>query len=135
MRKGGESEPRNKGLMKMFNLINIGERAESGVPYIFNTWEQEGWVEPIEDRYGDASRTSLVLSFQNKVAISSDMEDEITPFIAKEFKNGYNKIRFIRFKLYISIEEKSGDGSYGIENMDAKYLAEDLIENEPELFK
>ena len=26
------------------------------------------------------------------------------------------------------------DGSYGIENMDAKYLAEDLIENEPELF-
>ena len=25
--------------------------------------------------------------------------------------------------------------SYGIENMDAKYLAEDLIENEPELFE
>lgn len=95
MRKGGESEPRNKGLMKMFNLINIGERAESGVPDIFNTWEQEGWVEPIEERYGDASRTSLVLSFQNKVAISSDMEDEITPFIAKEFKNGYNKIRLV----------------------------------------
>lgn len=113
----------------------LKESAESGVPYIFNTWEQEGWVEPIEDRYGDASRTSVVLSFQNKVAISSDMEDEITPFIAKEFKNGYNKIRFIRFKLYISIEEKSGDGSYGIENMDAKYQAEDLIENEPELFK
>lgn len=27
------------------------------------------------------------------------------------------------------------NGSCGIENMDAKYLAEDLIENEPELFK
>lgn len=26
-------------------------------------------------------------------------------------------------------------GEFGIENMDAKYLAEDLIENEPELFK
>lgn len=26
-------------------------------------------------------------------------------------------------------------GECGIENMDAKYLAEDLIENEPELFK
>lgn len=36
----------------------LKESAESGVPYIFNTWEQEGWVEPIEDRYGDASRTS-----------------------------------------------------------------------------
>jgi hypothetical protein len=26
-------------------------------------------------------------------------------------------------------------GEYGIENMDAKYLAEDLMENEAELFK
>ena len=84
MRKGGESDPRNKGLMKMFNLINIGERAGSGVPDIFNTWEQEGWVEPIiEERYGDASRTSLTLSFvkkqakktlQNKEKISAFLE-------------------------------------------------------------
>ena len=26
-------------------------------------------------------------------------------------------------------------GTYGIENMDYKYLAQDLIENEPELFE
>lgn len=25
-------------------------------------------------------------------------------------------------------------GAYGIDNMDARYLAEDLVENEPELF-
>ncbi|MFI3214603.1 MAG: hypothetical protein R3Y24_14890 [Eubacteriales bacterium] len=30
--------------MKMFNLINIGERAGSGVPNIFNVWEDEGWI-------------------------------------------------------------------------------------------
>ncbi|HOO28027.1 MAG TPA: ATP-binding protein, partial [Lachnospiraceae bacterium] len=46
MRKGGVSDPRNKTLMKMFNLINIGERAGSGVPNIFNVWEDEGWIEP-----------------------------------------------------------------------------------------
>lgn len=69
MRKGGESDPRNKGLMKMFNLINIGERAGSGVPDIFKIWEQEGWVEPIiEEKYGDASRTCLTLSFLKKQA-------------------------------------------------------------------
>ena len=28
-----------------------------------------------------------------------------------------------------------GSGEYGIEYMDSKYLANDLIENEPELFK
>ena len=26
-------------------------------------------------------------------------------------------------------------GAYGIDNMDARYLAEDLVENEPELFE
>ena len=49
---GGESDPRNKALMKMFNLINIGERAGSGVPNIFNVWADEGWEEPvIEERF------------------------------------------------------------------------------------
>ncbi|WP_443597772.1 hypothetical protein [Agathobacter sp.] len=49
----------------MLNLINIGERAGSGVPDIFKTWDQEGWVEPIiEERYGDAARTILTLSFE-----------------------------------------------------------------------
>lgn len=31
MLKGGISEPRNKVIMKMFNLIHVGERAGSGV--------------------------------------------------------------------------------------------------------
>ena len=32
------------------------------------------------------------------------------------------------------LAEQISNDSYGIENMDAKYLAEDLIENEPKLF-
>lgn len=47
--------------------INIGERAGSGVPNIFNVWEDEGWVEPeIEERF-DPDRTVLTLSFMKKV--------------------------------------------------------------------
>ena len=40
------------------------------------------------------------------------------------------------FDIYYSskLAEQIANDSYGIENMDAKYLAEDLIENEPELF-
>ncbi len=69
MQRGGESDPRNKGLMKMFNLINIGERAGSGVPDVFRTWDEQGWEEPIiEERYGDAARTCLLLSFAEKQA-------------------------------------------------------------------
>ena len=37
---------------------------------------------------------------------------------------------YYRSKLAKQIEQ----GIYGIENMDYKYLAEDLLENEPELF-
>ena len=67
MRRGGESDPRNKALMKMFNLINIGERAGSGVPDIFRVWDEQDWKEPvIEERFGEAARTSLTLSCEPK---------------------------------------------------------------------
>ena len=46
MLKGGVSEPRNKNMLKMFNLIGIGEHAGSGVPDIFQAWKNEGLEEP-----------------------------------------------------------------------------------------
>lgn len=42
MLRGGISDPRNKTLMKMFNMIGIGERAGSGIPDIYQVWENEG---------------------------------------------------------------------------------------------
>ena len=75
MRRGGESDPRNKALMKMFNLINIGERAGSGVPNIFNVWADEGWEEPVIEERFDPDRTVLSLPFvksgDKKTAIKS----------------------------------------------------------------
>lgn len=68
MIKGGESDPRNKALMKMFNLINIGERAGSGVPNIINTWNDMGWKEPVIEERFDPDRTSLILEFVKKQA-------------------------------------------------------------------
>ena len=63
MLKGGISDPRNKALMKMFNLIGIGERAGSGVPDIYSVWEQQGWKQPeVIEEYGP-DRTILKLSF------------------------------------------------------------------------
>lgn len=40
------------------------------------------------------------------------------------------------FDIYYSsrLAEQIENDSFGIENVDAKYLAEDLIENEPDLF-
>ena len=57
--------------MKMFKLINIGERAGSGVPNIFNVWEDEGWIEPEIEEYFNPDRTILKLHFVKKVAKKS----------------------------------------------------------------
>lgn len=54
--------------MKMFNLINIGERAGSGVPNIFNVWADEGWEEPVIEERFDQDRTVLSLAFVKKQA-------------------------------------------------------------------
>ena len=71
MLKGGISDPRNKALMKMFNLIGIGERAGSGVPDIYSVWEQQGWEQPeVIEEYGP-DRTILKLSFVKKAAIKN----------------------------------------------------------------
>ena len=67
MKLGGESDPRNKTLMKMFNLIGIGERAGSGVPELFSIWEEQEWKEPIIEEKMNPDRTILTLSFLKKV--------------------------------------------------------------------
>lgn len=76
MRKGGISDPRNKGLMKMFNLINIGERAGSGVPDIFAVWHQENWQEPQIIESFSPDRTILKLPL---IALTSDKKQAIKP--------------------------------------------------------
>ena len=68
MKMGGDSDPRNKVLMKMFNLINIGERSGSGVPSIFNAWEDNGWKEPAIEESFAPDRTALCLEFVKKQA-------------------------------------------------------------------
>lgn len=68
MLKGGISEPRNKTIMKMFNLIRIGERAGSGVPDIFSVWDEEGWESPEVEEQFKPDRTILTLAFSKKQA-------------------------------------------------------------------
>ena len=68
MIKGGTSDPRNKALMKMFNLINIGERAGSGIPDIFSAWNSQGWQEPAIEEQFAPNRTIITLPLTQKQA-------------------------------------------------------------------
>jgi predicted HTH transcriptional regulator len=76
MRLGGVSDPRNKSLMKMFNLISIGERAGSGVPNIYKIWADEAYLEPVIEELFDPDRTKLTLPFIKKQATKTSDENK-----------------------------------------------------------
>ena len=53
-------------IMKMFSLIDVGERAGTGVPDVFATWANAGLPEPrIEEKFGEADRTILTLMLES----------------------------------------------------------------------
>lgn len=60
-KSGGVSDPRNTALIKMFNLINIGERAGSGIPNIYRVWDRNGWNCPEITESFEPDRITIVL--------------------------------------------------------------------------
>ena len=58
---GGVSDPRNTTLMKMFSLIDVGERAGSGIPNIFKVWEEQQWILPVIEEKFNPERSTLYL--------------------------------------------------------------------------
>ena len=58
------SDPRNGTMLKMFNLIDIGERAGSGIPNIFRVWREQGWAAPTFTEQLEPERTILSLTFE-----------------------------------------------------------------------
>lgn len=59
--KGGESDPRNPTLHKMFSLIGIGERAGSGLVTIQAAWRKQHWQHPILEEVVQPDKVILTL--------------------------------------------------------------------------
>ena len=67
MFKGGESNARNKTILKMFNLIGVGERAGSGFPLIVSACKEFGFDKPnIVETY-NPDRTKLTIFSVNQM--------------------------------------------------------------------
>jgi len=89
MLKGGISQPRNKGLFKMFNLIGLGEHAGLGVPDIYKAWRDVGLQEPeVEERFGNPDRTILTLPLIPVVTISTKIGISVSTDYVKIGING-----------------------------------------------
>jgi predicted HTH transcriptional regulator len=106
---GGFSTPRNGVLMKMFNLIDVGERAGSGIPKVWKAWRDEGWGTPeLTERFESLERTSLILpvngvpikSTDNGVPIKADVQKSIIlDFIKKNVEiKGSDLLRVLNVK-------------------------------------
>ena len=76
-KSGGVSDPRNTALMKMFNLINVGERAGSGIPSIYSVWKKQGWAEPVLREEYTPDRITLSLVFEKAAIKTSDKKAAI----------------------------------------------------------
>ena len=77
VKRGGISDSRNGTMLKMFNLIDIGEHTGSGIPNIFRVWRQQGWIMPVITEQLEQKRTLLTLTSEKigdkKLPISARM--------------------------------------------------------------
>ncbi|MDR0306628.1 MAG: putative DNA binding domain-containing protein [Chitinispirillales bacterium] len=64
---GGVSSPRNSVIIKMFNLLDIGERSGSGVPLIYHAWKEQEWNEPTYTEQFEPDRTILRLLIKAQI--------------------------------------------------------------------
>ena len=75
---GGNSDPRNPNILKMFGFVNVGERAGSGVDKIMTAWAEQNWKKPEFDFLERADRVSLKLEVGQVVYIPgvADLRNE-----------------------------------------------------------
>lgn len=66
---GGNSDPRNPNILKMFGFVNVGERAGSGVDKIMTAWAEQNWKKPEFDFSERNDRVTLTLEVGQVVYI------------------------------------------------------------------
>ena len=64
VKEGGVSDPRNPNIFKLFAMIDIGERAGSGVFNICSVWNEMEWKEPTLLEKFNPERTIVVLPIE-----------------------------------------------------------------------
>ena len=79
--EGGISDPRNPVIFKMFSLINVGERAGSGLSNIQHAWEEQHWGKPMLIETFEPERTTLKLKIETKI---NEIENNRDKTVIKE---------------------------------------------------
>ncbi len=75
--KPGSSDPRNEAMLRMFSLINVGERAGSGMSELFRGWERSGNNRPFYEIAYGPDRTTLTLPLNGNGKGTNPAEAEL----------------------------------------------------------
>lgn len=69
---GGVSDPRNATILKMFSMIDIGERAGSGIPGVVAVWNKAFGISPEYSQRTNPDRIMTTLKLDELLAISDN---------------------------------------------------------------
>ena len=82
---GGDSRPRNEGIMLLFRVNRIGERSGLGIPRIFTIFQQQKFDDPVlRETVDPDDYTTLVLPFHRRQAKSTNVEQSLLALFQEE---------------------------------------------------
>ncbi len=71
---GGVSDPRNPSMLKMFQLLGLGEKSGSGMPKILRAWHEQSWLTPLVSENLDLEMTLMTLPIISMIPEEVDKE-------------------------------------------------------------
>lgn len=81
--QGGVSDPRNPNLLKLFQLLGLGERAGSGFQRIVRAWREQNWLVPLVSENVSLELTQVNLPLASM--IPEDVERELRALVGEAY--------------------------------------------------
>ena len=99
--QGGDSDARNKAILKMWSLVGVGERAGSGLPMILSACQECGFGKPdLYDEY-NPDRTHLIIHLRPEEKplppskVGTDVDERQRKVLGYLSSNGQSKAKDI----------------------------------------
>jgi ATP-dependent DNA helicase RecG len=92
---GGESDPRNPNLQKMFQMLGLSEKAGSGFPKILRAWREQHWFRPLVSQKLDLDLITVTLPMVS--LIPEEVERELRTLVGNDYFNLSELDRMILF--------------------------------------
>jgi ATP-dependent DNA helicase RecG len=100
-RQGGDSDCRNRNLQKMFQFVGAGEQAGSGIPKIYQNWQQQHWRAPKISEKREPAQTLFELHMESLLPTA------IVEKLDKQFGAGFRALPEIE-RIALVVAESEG---------------------------